>query len=329
MFAKASLAQLVRATAITAAAITFTAQGAHAQNYPTRPIQLIVPFAAGTTTDLLARQVSEKMSELLGQRLVIENKAGAGGTIGTEFAAKGATDGYTLLFGTGQTQGVNVSLYKNFKIDPMTEFLPVAKIASQPLVLVVNPGIPAKSVSELVALARKEPDKFTFASTGGGSSPHLAGSMFNRAADLKLLHVPYNNAQVFPDLLSGRTSLMFYPYLPLKGYIESKQLIPLAVTGSTRLPELPDVPTMVENGYADLVIAPWYAVYAPAKTPAAIVAQLSDVIKRSLADADLRGRLANTGTTIDYQSPADLAAFNASEIKRFKTIVELSGASVN
>jgi tripartite-type tricarboxylate transporter receptor subunit TctC len=328
MFAKELLVRgIVGASAV--AALIVATQSAHAQTYPTRPIQLIVPFAAGTTTDLLARQVSEKMSELIGQRFVIENKAGAGGTIGTEFAAKGATDGYTLLFGTGQTQAVNVSLYKNFKIDPMTEFVPVAKIASQPLVLVVHPGVTAKTVSELAAQVRREPEKFTFASTGGGSSPHLAGSMFNRAADLKLLHVPYNNAQVFPDLLSGRTSMMFYPYMPLKGYIEQKQLIPLAVTGSVRLPELPDVPTMVESGYADLVIAPWYAVYAPAKTPSAVVDLVSDVVKRALADADLRGRLANTGTTIDYQGPADLATFNASEIKRFKTIVEMSGASVN
>lgn len=308
---------------------TATAQSAHAQAYPTRPIQLIVPFAAGTTTDQLARQVAEKMSELIGQRFVIENKAGAGGTIGTEVAAKASADGYTLLFGTGQTQAVNVSLYKNFKIDPLTEFQPIAKIASQPLVLVVHTGVPAKNVAELAALARKEPDKFSFASTGNGSSPHLAGSMFNRAADLKLLHVPYNNAQVFPDLLSGRTSMMFYPYMPLKGYIEGKQLIPLAVTGSSRLPELPGVPTMMESGYADLVIAPWYAVYAPAKTPAAIVEQVSGVIKRALADADLRGRLANTGTAIDYLGPADLATFNASEVKRFKAVVEMSGASVN
>jgi tripartite-type tricarboxylate transporter receptor subunit TctC len=234
-----------------------------------------------------------------------------------------------LLFGTGQTQAVNVSLFKNFKIDPMVEFQPVAKIASQPLVLVVHPGVPVKTVAELVAAAKREPDKFTFASTGNGSSPHLAGTMFNRAAELKLLHVPYNNAQVFPDLLSGRTSLMFYPYLPLKGYIGEKQLIPIAVTGSARLPELPDVPTMIESGYADLVLAPWYAVYAPAKTPAAVVTAVSDVIKRSLADPELRARLANTGTTIDYAGPADLATFNASEIKRFKTIVEMSGASVN
>jgi tripartite-type tricarboxylate transporter receptor subunit TctC len=317
------------AGAMAAVATPLSFKASFAQNYPDRPVRLVVPYAAGTTTDLLARQVTEKVSDLLGQRLVIENKAGAGGSLGAESAARSTADGYTLLWGTSQTQAVNISLYKSIKYDPMKDFAPVARIASQPLVLVVHPDVPARSVAELIALVKKQPEKLNYASTGSGTSAHLAGASFNKAAGLQLLHVPYNGGQVFQDLLSGRTSMIFYPYLPLKGYVEAGQLIPLATLGAQRLAELPNVPTMIESGYPDFVFASWNAVYAPVGTPTAIVDTLTKAFERAMADADLQKRLAGTGTTIEFAGPAETAAFTAKEIARFREVIAVSGASVN
>ncbi len=315
--------------ALATTAMPFSLRSSFAQTYPDRPVRLVVPYAAGTTTDLLARQVTEKVSDLLGQRLVIENKAGAGGSLGAESAARSTADGYTLLWGTSQTQAVNISLYKSIKYDPMKDFAPVARIASQPLVLVVHPDVQARTVAELIALAKKQPEKLNYASTGSGTSAHLAGASFNKAANLQLLHVPYNGGQVFQDLLSGRTSMIFYPYLPLKGYVEAKQLIPLATLGATRLAELPDVPTMLESGFPDFVFASWNAIYAPVGAPPAIVETLTKAFERAMADADLQRRLAGTGTTIEFAGPTELSAFTAKEIARFREVIAVSGASVN
>lgn len=304
-------------------------RAALAQSYPERPIRLVVPYAAGTTTDLLARQVSDKVSDILGAKLILENKAGAGGNLGAEFAARSTADGYTLLWGTSQTQAVNISLYKSIRYDPAKDFASVAKIASQPLVLVVHPDVPARTVKELVALAKAQPEKLNYASTGAGTSAHLAGASFNQAAGLKIQHVPYNGGQVFQDLLTGRTSYIFYPYLPLKPYVEAKQLLPLATLGATRLAELPDVPTMIESGFPEFVFASWNAIYAPEGTPQAIIDKLSDAFGKALADPDLKKRLDGTGTTIEFLSPKQTTDFTMKEIARFRDVVAASGASVN
>jgi tripartite-type tricarboxylate transporter receptor subunit TctC len=312
-----------------AAAATLWIHASHAQTYPDKPIRLIVPFAAGTTTDLLARQISDKLGDELKQRFIVENRAGAGGTLGTAAAARAPADGYTLLFGTGQTQSVNVSLYKNAAYDPLKDFAPIAKIGSQPLVLVVNPTLPVKSVADLVAYAKQRPNDVSFASTGSGSSGHLGGSAFNQAAKLQLVHVPYNSNQLFADLISGRISLLFYPYAPLREYIASGKLVALATAGTTRLPELPNLPTMIESGFPEVVFAPWYALYAPAGTPAPIVQTLTAAVKKVLDDPDLHKRLANTGTLLEFQGPDALTAYTQSEINRMREIVRISGASEN
>ncbi|MGY6251213.1 Bug family tripartite tricarboxylate transporter substrate binding protein [Bosea thiooxidans] len=299
---------------------------AHAGPYPDRPIRLVVPFGAGTTTDMLARQVGEQLSTVLGQRLVIENKAGAGGTVGAEAVAKSPPDGYTLLWGTGQTQAVNVSVYKSMRYDPLKDFEPIARIGSQPLVLVAAPSVGIRSLDDLLAKAKSSPDSLIFASTGLGSSPHLAAAMFNQSVAIDIMHVPYANGQALPDLLTGRTTLMFYPYLPLKGFIDSGELVPLASTGDERLPELPQLPTMREAGYPKLVIAPWYAVYGPAGMPADIVALLEGAIRRALADKYLTDRVANTGTRLEFLPARELAAFTASEINRSRDFVAAAGA---
>jgi tripartite-type tricarboxylate transporter receptor subunit TctC len=297
-----------------------------ADDYPSRPIRLIVPYAAGTSTDLVARQISEKLAEMLGQRFIIENKAGAGGSLGTTAAARATADGYTLVLGTGQTHAVNVSLYKNLGYDPVADFAPVGRIGSQPLVLVTHPSLGVRSVEALTALARAKPGGLSYVSTGSGTSPHLAGATFAMQAELDLVHVPYNNQQVFPDLLSGRAALMFYPYPALKGYIEAGQLVALATTGAVRSPWLAALPTMVEAGYSTFVFAPWYALYAPAGTPPPVVEKLAQAVARALDDADLRARLAESGSYIEPSTPAELGAFTAAEIARFAPIVAASGA---
>jgi tripartite-type tricarboxylate transporter receptor subunit TctC len=192
--------------------------------------------------------------------------------------------------------------------------------------MVVHPSLAAQRVEELVALAKAKPGGISYASTGSGASPHLAGATFGTLAGLDLVHVPYNNQQVFPDLLSGRVSLMFYPYPPLKGYIDGRQLRPLATTGAVRSPWLAALPTMVEAGYPSFVFAPWYALYAPAGTPSPIIEKLARAVERALGDADIRARLSEGGTYVELAGPTELAEFTAQEIARFAPIVAASGA---
>jgi len=308
------------------AALALAAAQALAQSYPQKPVRLIIPAPAGGPTDVPGRLIADGLSVLVGQRIVVENKVGAGGSLGTLAAARSAPDGYTLVLGTGQTHAVNVSLYKNLAYDPVADFAPVARIGSQPLVMAVHPSLAAQRVAEFTALAKAKPGSLSFASTGSGASPHLAGATFAALAGLDLVHVPYNNQQVFPDLLSGRVSLIFYPYPPLKGYIDAGQLRPLATTGAARSPWLAMLPTMVETGYPTFVFAPWYALYAPARTPSPIVEKLSRAVERVLADAGTKARLEEGGTYVEFGAPSELAAFTAQEIARFAPIVAASGA---
>jgi len=295
--------------------------------YPSRPIKLVVPFGPGTTTDLLARQLAEDMFDELGQRLVIENKGGAGGTIGSETVARSAPDGYVLLFGTGQTHAVNVSMYRSLRYDPIKDFTPIARLASQPLVLVATPGLGVASLPELLAKAAERPEDMIFASTGVGSSPHLAAAAFAKEAKIPITHVRYANGQALPDLLSGRTKLMFYPYLPLKSFIEARQVVPLATTGLERLPELPALPTMRETGYPDLVVAPWYGLYGPAGLPAAVRQKLENAVRGTLQRASFAQRIQDTGTRLAFLPGEGLAQFTAAEIVRSREFVLAAGAT--
>ncbi|MBR0641594.1 Bug family tripartite tricarboxylate transporter substrate binding protein [Plastoroseomonas hellenica] len=300
---------------------------ARAQTYPARPIILVVAYGPGTGTDLLARQLGERMGTVLGQRLVVENRPGASGMIGTEFAARSRPDGYTLLFGNNQTLAVNVSLYRDIRYDPIRDFTPIARLASQDAVLVVNPRIPARSVAELVAYARANPDRLNFGSPGAGASAHLAGETFKAAAGIHMVHVPYNNAQLFADLLSGAISLSFYPYLSLKPHIASGALIPLATTGVTRSPWLPDLPTMIECGYPTIIFTSWFGLYGPAGLPGEITTTLSAAAQRTLEDPEVRRALSDSATRVEYGGPEELARFTASEIERYRPIIAQSGAA--
>jgi tripartite-type tricarboxylate transporter receptor subunit TctC len=303
---------------------------ARAADYPDRPVRLVVPYPAGTSTDLLARQVAPKASEVLGQPIVIDNRGGAGGIIGAEAVAKAAPDGYTLVFATSQTQAINVSLYKSLPYDPVKEFAGVARIGNQPLVLVVPPSLGVDSAQALVALARAKPGTLNYASTGSGTSAHLAGALLQSATKIDIIHVPYKSAsQAISELLTGQVSMMLYPYAPLQGQIDAKGLRVLATTGAQRSPFLPDAPTMVEAGFPDVVISAWYAVFAPKGTPAPVVQTLHAAFARALADAGVRAAMVATGTDPNPSTPAELDAFMRAEIERYRPLIAASGATVD
>jgi len=307
---------------------TLASGHASAQAYPSRPITWVVAYGPGTGTDLLARQIGERVSSILGQRIVVDNRPGASGMIGTEMVARSRPDGYTMLFGNNQTMAVNISFYREIRYDPRRDFTPIARLVSQDSVLVVNPRVPARSVEELVQYGRANPDRLNFGSPGAGASAHLAGETFKAAARFSMTHVPYNNSQLFADLLSGVVSLSFYPYLTLKQHIASGALVALATTGSTRSPWLPQLPTMVELGYPDVVFTSWFGLYGPAGLPAESTSALAEATRRALADPELRSAMSDSATRIEYGGPQELAAFTASEIERYKPIIARAGGAV-
>lgn len=296
--------------------------------YPNKPIHLVVPYAAGTTTDLLARQLSEKAGAILGQPIVVENKAGASGVIGSQYVAKAAPDGYTIEFAANQTHATNAVLIRNLAYDPFKDFTPIARLAMQSQVLVVHPSLKVKTVGELVALAKSKPGKLNFPSTGNGTGAHLAGEYFKTIANVDVVHVPYNNAQVFVDLLAGNTQFMFYPYAPLKGYIEGGQLVPIATSGVKRAPWLPNLPTLVESGFQDFVFASWFALFGPAGMPADIVDKIAGAYRQVLESPEVRAALATNGTEAWFGSPAELTASMSADIERVRKIVASGSVKV-
>jgi tripartite-type tricarboxylate transporter receptor subunit TctC len=297
--------------------------------YPDRPPKMVVPYAAGTATDLTARQLAGVMGDLLGQRPVIDNRAGAGGVIGTEVVARSAPDGYTVLFAGSQTHAINVSLYRNLPYNPVIEFTPIARVASQPMVLVVNPDLPVQTVADLVALAKARPGRLNYASSGIGTTAHLSGSALRTQAGIDVTHVPYSSGgQLFAELLGGATSFMFYPYLPLRPHVEAGRLRVLASAGETRPNWLADAPTMVESGFPDFIAAAWFGIFGPAGMPADRVAVMADAVRKALDNPEIRAAHAVSGTDAFYAGPEDFTAFIAAEIERYRKVVADSGARV-
>lgn len=298
--------------------------------YPERPIRLIVPYGAGTATDNLARQLSAGAQARLGQPVIIENRPGASGMIGADTVARSSPDGLTLLVGTTQTHAINPALYSKISYDPLNDFSPVVGLAVQDHVLVVGANSPIKSLAELVAMAKAKPGALSFASTGNGTPAHLVGEILKKEAGIDMMHVPYpGGAQALTDVMSGTVSLMFYPYQTLKPHVDAGKMRALAVASEARPAWLPDVPTAAELGYTRAVISAWFGIYAPAKTEPERIAKIAEVYRDILTGTELRDALAPTGTTIRYQSPAELAKFTASEIERFRALVQMSGAKVD
>ena len=306
------------------------ASGARAQeHFPDRPPRIVVPYAAGTATDLVARQFAAPLGDHLGQRPVIENRGGAGGIVGTEVVARSPGDGYTLLLAGSQTHAINLSLYRRLPYDPVADFTPIARMAVQPMVLVVPSQLPVRSVSELVALAKSRPGQINYASSGIGTTAHLTGSALRVQAGIDITHVPYGSgALLFTGLINGETSLMFYPWQPLKPHVEAGRLRVLATCGQTRLPWLPDVPTMIESGFDDFVAAAWFGIFGPSGVPAERVNILANAIRRALENPEIVAGFAEAGTQITYMPPDEFRGFITAEIERYRKVVADSGAKV-
>jgi tripartite-type tricarboxylate transporter receptor subunit TctC len=282
------------AIALMGLCLSGTAQSA--ADYPSRSIRLIVPFAPGGGNDNVARVVGRRLGEILGQAVVVENRAGAGGTIGAETAARAAPDGYTLFLGGVGSHAINPNLQKNLPYDPIKDFSPVALLAQAPLVLVTHPRLKVHTVQELVAMARAQPGKLNYASNGTGSSSHLAAAMFASMADIDMVHVPYKGlSPALTDLISGEVPVMFSSVVAILPHIRNGTLIALGTTGSKRLAALPDVPTIAESGLAGYETSSWYGILAPAHTPPEIVQKLNAALNQALQAPEIRASLAQEG----------------------------------
>jgi tripartite-type tricarboxylate transporter receptor subunit TctC len=300
-----------------------------AQAYPNKPIRIIVPYTPAGTTDILARLVGQKLSEAWGQPVLIENKPGANGNIGTEVASKAANDGYTVIMGTVAPFGINPSLYK-LAFDPVKDFTPITLVALVPNILVVNPNLPAKSVAELIAYAKANPGKLTFGSPGNGSTAHLSGELFKAQAGIDMLHIPYKgNAGVLADLTGGTISLAI-DNIPV--YIEQARagkLRALAVSSPKRSSAAPDLPTLDESGLPGFNVSSWFGLYAPAGTPPEIIAKWNAEVARILKMPDVRERLLTLGADPGGNSAEEFGAFTRAEIARWATVVKKAGVKVD
>ena len=307
------------------AAFHASAPAADTAPYPGKPIRLVVPFAPGGSADALARTIQPALSDALGQTLVIDNRPGASSTIGTDMTAKAAPDGYTLVLVT-TTHAVNPSLIPKLPYDTVKDFAAVSLVVSQPNILVVHPSVAARSVQELVALAKAKPNTLNFASGGSGSSPHLSGELFRIVAGVQLTHVPYKGAGPgVTDLLGGHVQLMFAGPLALEQQIRNGRLRALAVADKRRSPVLPEVPTMTEAGFPGVETGTWYGVLAPARTPPARVAYIQRSIARILQAPALKSRILNQGVDIVASGSSEFEKFIIAEVAKWSRVVHEAG----
>ena len=304
--------------------------GALAQNFPTKPITIIVPFSAGGTTDILARIVGQGLTTELGQSVVVDNKPGAGGNIGGSLAAKAAADGYTLFMGTVGTHAINQSLYKKMPFDPVKDFAPLSRVATVPNLLVAHPSQPFKTVKEMIAYAKANPGKITFGSPGSGASPHVSGELFKSMTGTDLLHIPYKgSAPAMTDLLGGQTSVMFDNMPSAIQHVRSGKLRPIAVTTAKRSPELPDVPTIAEAGVPGYEATSWFGMFAPAGTPKPVLDKLHAALIKVLNQADVKKKIAEQGGDVVAETPEQFATFIQAESVKWGKVVKESGATAD
>ena len=301
-----------------------------AQAYPTKPVTIIVPFAAGGTTDILARIIGQALTAELGQSVVVDNRAGAGGNIGGQAAAKAAPDGHTLFMGTVGTHAINASLYKKMPFDPVKDFAPLTRVANVPNLLVANPAQPYKSVKDLIAYAKANPGKVNFGSSGNGSSIHLSGELFKSLAKVDMQHVPYKgSAPAVTDLLGNQIGIMFDNMPSAIQHVRSGSLVPLAVTTAKRSPELPNVPTIAEAGVPGYEATSWFGMFAPAGTPAPVLAKLNAAIVKVLGQPDVKKKINEQGAEVYSETPEQFAAFIQAESVKWGKVVKESGASLD
>jgi tripartite-type tricarboxylate transporter receptor subunit TctC len=303
---------------------------AAAQEYPIRPLRMIVPFPVGAGTDVLAREVSAYLSKIWGQPVVVENRAGAGGTIGAEAGAKAPPDGYTILMGNVSTLAIAPALYANLPYDPLKAFDPVALVGSNVNVLLVNAALQPKTLGELVAFAQANPGKLLYSSAGSGTTGHLAGELFRLTARIDIRHVPYKGSpQATTDLLGGQVHLSFAPVNVAVTILSSGKVRALATTGLARSPVLPDLPTFDELGYKDFEVNIWQGFVVPAGTPRPIIAKLNQGINQAAQSEEIRTRMMALGSTLRTSTPEEFAAYMKAEIVKWGDLVRRSGAKVD
>ncbi|MGN6661723.1 MAG: Bug family tripartite tricarboxylate transporter substrate binding protein [Achromobacter mucicolens] len=310
-------------------AMAASAGAGAAENWPTKPIRMVIPFSAGGNTDVVARLIAPHIEKAVGQPVVVENRPGAAGNIAADFVARADADGYTLLMGTVGTQAINYSIYKDIRFKP-ADFAPITLVASVPNVLAVTASQPVKSVQELIAYGKKNPGKLSFASSGAGSSIHLSGEMFKSRTGVDMVHVPYKgSAAAVTDLVGGQVHLMFDNLPTSLPFIKNGTLRALAVTSAERSTNLPDVPTMAEAGVPDFEAGSWFGVLAPAGTPAPIVNKIDQAIEKAMADPEMQKRVVELGAVPTVKGPAEFNAFIGTEIEKWKAVVKAAGASAN
>lgn len=304
--------------------------GSHAtaQAYPTKPVRFIVPFVPGGSADFFGRVIAPELSEALGQQVVLDNRGGAGGTIGTEIAARAPADGYTLLLGTANT-AMNVSLYKKWPVDPVRDFKAVSLLGSAPNMLAVNPSVPVRTVKDLIALARSKSGQIRYASGGSGSTSHLATELFKTMAHVDLLHVPYKGTgPALVAVLSGEASVVVPPASVVLPQEKSGKLRALAICSASRFEAAPNVPTVAESGVAGYEASQWYGVMVPAGTPQAVVKRLNAELVRIVRNPDFKARMLAQATMVSGTTPEEFAAYMKDEIAKWSKVVKFSGARV-
>ena len=301
---------------------------ANAQAWPTKPIRWVVPYGPGST-DILARVIAPKVSTALGQQIVVENRPGAGGSVGSEQVAKGAADGYTILMGTAASHAVNPALYSKVGYDAAKDFAPVINLASIPNVVIVNPQLAYKTIPDLIAAAKSKPGTITYSSNGAGTSQHMSAALFEMLTGVKMVHVPYKgSSEGVIAVTRGDVNVMFANMPPSLPLIRDGRVRPIAVTTAQRLAAFPDLPTVAETGVPGYEVSTWFALFAPAATPPEVVQRLNREFAVALADADIREKLTAQGYTINGGSPQDLGNLVRAELVKWAKVVKESGAKV-
>jgi tripartite-type tricarboxylate transporter receptor subunit TctC len=317
------------AIALFATAATSLSHGAQPDAWPARNITMIVPYASGGGADIVARTVSVRLGELLGQQVIVDNRAGAGGNLGAQVVAKAPADGYTIMLGTN-THATNASLYSKVPYDLVKDFAAIGLMTTTPLVLLVHPSLPVRNARELATLAKQRPQQLNYSSGGNGSTPHLAAELFKSVAKVDIVHVPHKAvAGAITDLMSGQVQVMFPSISSASPHMKSGRVRALAVTGAKRSSGSPELPTMMESGFPDYEVSIWNALFAPAGTPQAIVARINTELTKVVHSADIRERFTNVGVEPITSSSQELAAYVKLELDRWGKLVRETGARID
>ena len=319
----------VVAFALAVAALLWAAQAVPAADYPTRPVTLVLGFAPGGPSDVMARIFGKKLEQVIGQAVVIENRPGAGGNVAAEMVVRAASDGYTLLLGNTGILAANISLFKKINYDPAKDFSPITLVGEQPNVIYVHPSVQAGSLAELITLAKANPGKISYATGGHGTSPHLAGELLKTEAKIEIVHVPYRGTgPALKDVLAGHVQMGISSIAPIGPHLQSGALRPLAVTGLKRTALLPNIPTIAELAIPGFEATAWHGLVAPAGTPKEVIATLHRAMMATLNDPEVRKSLTDLGLDVAGNTPDELAAYIKSEIPKWAAIVKASGATL-